>query len=647
MASLWIVDRSPRRRASLARLANAPQSAVLGAPGDPRFESAPVPTVVLLALDGDWERELQFAHAVGERAAGARWILLGARGEEPAAQRLFDMRIAEFLVHPPPADVLRALIETAGVADSIPPLSERARRAAVSQRFAHWFEDLELPDVLRALDPRLADVPLLIRGEAGTGRGLVARYVHFFGGTGRGALAHLPCGSGTRASELLDTLAEVRATRPGLPALTIWLEGVEQLPWATQRELLTWLEFGAPGGAAGAPLVRWTATLGEAAQAELDPELRRALCGLSLRLSPLRERPHAIRRIATETARSWCARRQERPRRFAEDALAVLEEYPWPGNLRELEAVVVQSLSASSSDPLQADDLQLEGEAFAPLEPGEIGAILEEEDIAEPIASEPTEAEIDALLGEVGPQRIEARETAPGGMAERGATPPVAASEPPGEGVLSRLVTTLSHDVRNPLATIRTFAELLPERFDDPAFRDRFAESLSEDGGEVDALVERLAEVGNLERPRRDKVDVSALLEELLEQRRQKIRSQRLLVLKELDTNEPHALCDRDQLHFALDTLLGKAMDWVPTHGDVYLASRHHPAGSSGGPSVRVLVRFHDPGGDALPPRAAGVVEGSLELMIAELVVRAQGGTLSLASTEGEETVIVIDLPAP
>jgi signal transduction histidine kinase len=62
---------------------------------------------------------------------------------------------------------------------------------------------------------------------------------------------------------------------------------------------------------------------------------------------------------------------------------------------------------------------------------------------------------------------------------------------------------------------------------------------------------------------------------------------------------------------------------------------------------VRVLVRFHDPGGDALPPRAAGVVEGSLELMIAELVVRAQGGTLSLASTEGEETVIVIDLPAP
>ncbi len=182
--------------------------------------------------------------------------------------------------------------------------------------------------------------------------------------------------------------------------------------------------------------------------------------------------------------------------------------------------------------------------------------------------------------------------------------------------------------------------------FDDPAFRDRFAESLADDVGHLDALIERLAGLANLSRPLRDKVDVSALLEELLEQRRQRIRSQRLLVLKELDTSEPHALCDRDQLHFALDTLLGKALEWVPTHGDVYLASRHHPAGSTGGPSVRVLIRFHDPGSGAAPPRAGGIVEGSLELMIAELVVRAQGGTLSLTSTDGEETVILIDLPA-
>ena len=155
-------------------------------------------------------------------------------------------------------------------------------------------------------------------------------------------------------------------------------EDIEQLPRSTQRELLSWLEIGAPGSGAGAPRVRWIATLQEEAQDSLDPELRRSLGGLTLRLPPLRERLHAIRRIAAETARAWCAQRQEPPRRFAEDALTVMDEYPWPGNLRELEALVVQSLAASGSDPLRADDLQLEGAAFAPLLAGEIGTLIEE-----------------------------------------------------------------------------------------------------------------------------------------------------------------------------------------------------------------------------------------------------------------------------
>jgi len=118
------------------------------------------------------------------------------------------------------------------------------------------------------------------------------------------------------------------------------------------------------------------------------------------------------------------------------------------------------------------------------------------------------------------------------------------------------------------------------------------------------------------------------------------------LVLKELDTQEPHAFCDPAQLRFALDTLLGKALEWVPPHGDVYLASRHHPNGSDGGPSVRVLIRFHDPDGSTASGMGHGLVENSFELLVCEIVIRAQGGSLSVTATDGEETVIVIDLPA-
>ena len=214
---------------------------------------------------------------------------------------------------------------------------------------------------------------------------------------------------------------------------------------------------------------------------------------------------------------------------------------------------------------------------------------------------------------------------------------------------LSRLASALSRQVRNPLATIRAFAAALPERFDDPAFRDRFAEMVRDDVGRIDALIERLADAASLEAPKRERVDVAALLEDLLDARRSRIREQRLLVLKELDTSEPYALCDAAQLHFALDTLLGLALEWVPSHGDVYLASRHHPATSAGSdPNVRILIRFHDPEGEGPAGRVGDTgPENSLELMIAEIVVRAQGGTLGISSTDGEETVILIDLPAP
>jgi signal transduction histidine kinase len=212
---------------------------------------------------------------------------------------------------------------------------------------------------------------------------------------------------------------------------------------------------------------------------------------------------------------------------------------------------------------------------------------------------------------------------------------------------LARLAGALSHEVRNPLATIRTFAELLPERFEDPEFRDRFAETVKSDVDRIDGLVERLAELAALETPRREAVDVSALLEDLLDERRELIRERRLLVLKELDANHPMALCDAAQLRFALEALLGRSLELVPDRGDVYLASRQHAPTGTSGPSVRALVRFHAPGSQTGSPVAGlSLVENSLELLIAEIVIRAQDGSLAIV-TEGEETVIVIDLPSP
>jgi hypothetical protein len=198
------------------------------------------------------------------------------------------------------------------------------------------------------------------------------------------------------------------------------------------------------------------------------------------------------------------------------------------------------------------------------------------------------------------------------------------------------------------LTGIRTFAELLPERWQDVEFRARFAERTAEDVRRMEASLERLARVARFGPPALEAVDVTRLLAELLEARRETIRERRLLVLQELDTQQPVARADAAQLRFALDALLGASFALVPERGDVYLASKHHAAGLHGAPSLRVLVRFHGPERSGASARVPGVTpaENSLALVLAELVVRAQGGSFTVGAGDTGETLVVLEIPA-
>ncbi|HXV35542.1 MAG TPA: hypothetical protein VEC18_00230, partial [Myxococcota bacterium] len=338
MTTLWIVHRDPRQRSALIRAAGSPEGALSGAPGDPVFGASPSPDVVLLGLAGDFEAELEFAHQTALRAPQARWILAPASGQVDRARALFDAIDAVLIGDSPDARSLRECIHGASAAahESAPlALSRRPARDAIARRFARWFADVELPELLRALDPQLGDVPLLIRGEAGTGRGLLAHYVHLFGADPRSELVHVPCERGMTGAALRRALGE--ALGGAARRCTIWLEDVDALPRATQRVLARWIELGLPGDAASARVVRWIASSGDeipGCASALDAALRDALAGLALRAPTLRERPARIAAFASATALAWCSARRQRARRFGEDALAALAEYPWPLNLR-------------------------------------------------------------------------------------------------------------------------------------------------------------------------------------------------------------------------------------------------------------------------------------------------------------------------
>ncbi|MDH4017490.1 MAG: sigma 54-interacting transcriptional regulator, partial [Actinomycetota bacterium] len=355
MLSIWIIHRQPKARAAIARISGVGERAVLASPTDAVLDGADAPTVVVLGLSGDFEVELDFVHRHASKLGGCEWILLAAAEDVDEAQRLFDTLPGRFLVYPPEARVLRRALRAAVQHRDADPLSARQGRAELQARFARWFGDLELPELMRALDPRLARVPVLIHGEEGTGRGLLARYVHACGGHPEHALVQISCAADTRASDLLQQMSVGSTSRDG--ALTFYLEDVDRLPISVQRRLRDWIEFGLPDGSAHRHGHRFMASVAGAhdldADPGLDPRLAETLSGLTIVLPPLRERGSHVAPFVVDTAASLARARGERARRFSAEALARLAAHPWPGNLHELEAVVTRTLAFTQADPIE------------------------------------------------------------------------------------------------------------------------------------------------------------------------------------------------------------------------------------------------------------------------------------------------------
>ena len=219
-----------------------------------------------------------------------------------------------------------------------------------------------------------------------------------------------------------------------------------------------------------------------------------------------------------------------------------------------------------------------------------------------------------------------------------------------------RLARSLSHEIRNPLVSIRTFTELLPEHYADESFRERFTELVGRDVAHIDEVVDRLARAASQEKLEATPVDVSALIEGLLDERREAIGERRLLVLRELERDAPIAWADALSLEIALAGLLDRALAALPERGDLFVATRRIERGPDGTPRLRVLLRHHNPelAGSASrllgnDPALADVSPANnvIEYVLAETIVEASGGQLTIDATDAQETLILVDLRTP
>lgn len=677
MSKLWIVHRSPQVRAALARATGlAPARITSGGPFAEDFPPDEIPDAIVLALpDPDRlrpelpeadpglapDRELAFALAISPRVRDARWILITPAWQCAESLRLFETIDAVALAHPPDPTALRREVASAFARRTRAGLAERNRSTRASARVDAWFGATIVPGLERALDRRFAALPLLLRGRPGSGRSLLGLHAeHARGGQGPqlrvdarepGALEHL-------AARL-----ESAHARTGLRFRTVWLDEVDALPPSAQRVLAEWIREQTPPGAGLTGPLRWIATAGPAGlEDRIEAALARAFAPLIVEVPPLDPHSGEIARIAAATARDFADQIGAAPRRFAPSALAALADQPLWGDRAELEAILRTTLAHAAREPIEAADLRFPDER----EPGsgaasdrptrsaaadtDLDRAAAQAESASPggrardaLGALPIEPELDPSVELTRLAERESREAPPDTAA---AEATAAATSNGADPAWRKLARSLSHEIRNPLVSIRTFTELLPDHYADETFRARFKDLVGKDVAHIQEVVTRLAKAAARDRLVREPVDVSALVDRLLAARRDAIGRGRLVVLSELERSMPFALADPEALEIALAGLLDRALDALPERGDLFLATHWIARAGDGRPRLRLLLRHHDPraegmGGELDP------VHHILEYVLAETIVAALGGRLTIDPTQGPETLIVIDLPTP
>jgi len=221
---------------------------------------------------------------------------------------------------------------------------------------------------------------ILIQGETGTGKGLLARMIHRAGPRPDGPFIDVNCAA------IPDTLLEAemfgfergaftdaRRSKPGLFQAahrgTMFLDEVGLLPEGLQAKLLKVLEERTVrrlGATRDEPIDVWVVTAtNEDLRAAIGTrrfreDLYHRLAVLTVTLPPLRERGGDIPVLAEHFLTRVCGEYGVPRKDLAPDALAALHAYRWPGNVRELSNVIERAVLMSTSGDITAAALALE-----------------------------------------------------------------------------------------------------------------------------------------------------------------------------------------------------------------------------------------------------------------------------------------------
>jgi len=348
----------------------------------------------VILLDMNFTRDVtsgqegfQWLQRIREIDPDAVVVMITAFGDTETAVRAIKAGATDFVIKPWQNEKLLATI-MAGIElrrsrRQVHDLETRQKQLQtdIDQPF-HEF--LGVSDAMQAVFRLVAkvadtDANVLILGENGTGKELVARAVHRQSMRAGYVFCKVDMGALSESlfeSELFGRVrgafTDAREDRPGRFEIasggTLFLDEISNLPLPLQPKLLTVLQnhqvTRVGSNASIAVDIRLICAsnlpLDElAADGRFRDDLLYRINTVEIHLPPLRERPDDIPVLARHFLAGYCRKYRQQPKRINPRAMTRLMEYPWPGNVRELQHAVERAVILTDALVLDVDDFLL------------------------------------------------------------------------------------------------------------------------------------------------------------------------------------------------------------------------------------------------------------------------------------------------
>jgi DNA-binding NtrC family response regulator len=289
------------------------------------------------------------------------------------------------------------------------------RQAAGPELIAQSPAMLEILAVLG--DVAASNVSILLTGESGTGKDVLARQVHRLSGRAAGPFVDVNCAAlseslleaelfGYEKGAFTGAAATTRGLAEAADGGTLFLDEVAEMPTPLQAKLLRMTEDRTLYRVGGRQRIRVDIRIVAASNRDLAREIAGGrlredlyyrLAGVEIRVPPLRERPQDVAPLAEHYLRRAVRQAGRGPAIISPAAMAALAAYRWPGNIRELRnlmdrmALMIRSSSLEPShlpaDVLAGQSVAAPGTATPPPSPSlkemermQIQKVLDEED---------------------------------------------------------------------------------------------------------------------------------------------------------------------------------------------------------------------------------------------------------------------------